>query len=281
MSILITGATGNVGRHVVSELRDSGAAVRMLLRPSANPPPGVDVARGDLSVPASLDTALDGVDAAFLVWPLGTAEGAPAVLDAIARRAQRIVYLSSLGVHDDVERQADPINQFHADIERLIERSGLEWTFLRSAGFATNTLAWAEQIRAGDVVRWPYAAAARSLIHERDIAAVAARALAGNGHGGTIHRLTGPGVLTQAEQVAAIGEAIGHPLRFEEISPEEMRRQVLADGWPAAMVDAMLDGWAKLVTDPEPVTSAVPEITGVPGRTYREWASDHADDFRR
>jgi uncharacterized protein YbjT (DUF2867 family) len=122
----------------------------------------------------------------------------------------------------------DPINQLHADIERLIERTGLAWTFLRASGFATNALWWAPQIRADGVVRAPYGAAVRSSIHERDIAAVAVRALTGDGHAGAQHLLTGPQALTQVEQVRAIGEAIGRPLRYEEIARETARQQLLA-----------------------------------------------------
>ncbi len=176
--ILVTGATGNVGGQVVSQLLDTGASVRALVRDpdSGGLPDGVEVVRGDLSAPDTLDVPLEGVETVFLVWTFLTAEAAPAVLDAVKRHARRIVYLSSMGVRDDLERQADPINQFHADMERLIEQSGLEWAFLRPSGFATNTLGWAEQIRADGVVRAPYGAMTRSLIHERDIASVASGA---------------------------------------------------------------------------------------------------------
>jgi uncharacterized protein YbjT (DUF2867 family) len=192
--ILVTGGTGNVGRHVVSHLQDAGATVRALTRNpgSAGLPDGVEVVRGDLSAPATLATCLDGVEAVFLVWPFLTAKAAPALLQAVGKHARRIVYLSSMSVRDDRERQADPISAFHADIERLIEHCGLEWTFVRPSGFATNTLLWAPQIRADGVVRWPYGAARRSLIHERDIAAVAARALADDGHGAKKYIVTGP-----------------------------------------------------------------------------------------
>jgi uncharacterized protein YbjT (DUF2867 family) len=140
--ILVTGATGNVGRHVVTQLLHTGARVRTLARDpaSAGLPGGVDVVRGDLSAPGTLDACLNGVDAVFLLWPGLTADLAPAVLDAIRKHARRLVFLSSLGIRDDLERQPDPINAFHADIEHVIEQSGLEWTFLRPGGFATNTV---------------------------------------------------------------------------------------------------------------------------------------------
>jgi uncharacterized protein YbjT (DUF2867 family) len=275
---LIIGATGNVGRHVVGELARTGTKVRALTRDPASAalPREAEVVRGDLTDPASLDVALEGIDAVFLMWPVFATERAPAVIDAVARHARRVVYLSSMGA---ATAQTDSINAMHGTMERLIEESGLEWTFLRAGGFATNTLQWAPQIRAEGVVRWPYAAAARSLIHERDIAAVAVRALAG-GHAGAGYALTGPEVVTQAEQVRLIGEAIGRPVRFAETTPDEARRQLIAGGWPDAVADGALNAWARLEREPEPVTSTVEEVTGAPARTFAQWARDHAEDFR-
>jgi uncharacterized protein YbjT (DUF2867 family) len=247
---------------------------------SAGLPDEVDVVRGDLSVPDALNECLDEVDAVFLVLHPFTIKAAPPFLDAIAQRARRIVFLSSLAVQDNLEQQANPIGQFHADIEQLIEKSGLEWTFLRPGGFATNTLRWwAPQICAGEVVRWPYGAAAVSPIHERDIARVAVRALIGEGHGGAKYALTGPEALTQVDQVRIIGEAIGRRLRFEEITPKTARQQMLSFMAPS-IVEVLLDIWARLATEPAPITSTVAEIAGVPARTFREWAIDHSADFR-
>jgi uncharacterized protein YbjT (DUF2867 family) len=215
----------------------------------------------------------------FLLWPGLKADLAPAVLDVIGKHARRIVFLSSLGIRDDLAQQPDSINAFHADIERLIEQSGLEWTFLRPGGFATNTLWWVPQIRAEGVVRWAYGACARASIHERDIAAVAVRVLTNSGHGGAKYLLTGPQTLTQVDQVQIIGEVISRPLRFEEISPEAMRSQMLT--WlPPAVVDGALTYWARLVTEPEVVSPTVEEVTGAPARSFRDWVSDHAGDFR-
>jgi uncharacterized protein YbjT (DUF2867 family) len=176
--ILVTGATGNVGRHLVDRLLAAGVAVRALTRdPQAGGlPTGAEAVAGDLAHPESLEPALEGVESVFLVWPFLTTEHAPGVLEVIGRHVRRVIYLSSLGVNDDADRQDGPINQFHADMERLIEKSGLEWTFLRAGTFAANSFGWAEQIRAGDVVRYPFAGA-KAIIDESDIAAVAARVM--------------------------------------------------------------------------------------------------------
>jgi len=277
--ILITGATGTVGRQVVSQMVDAGTAVRALVRDttSAALPDGVELVRGDLSDPSSLNEALDGVAAVFLVWPFtspqAAADTAPGVVEMIAAQAHRIVYLSADAAAKQPER-------FWKTLERLIEQSAAEWTFLRPTGFAKNTLMWADQIRTDGVVRWPYPAAARSLIHEADIAAVAVRALTDDGHTSKTYVLTGPEALTQTDQVHAIGEAIGRPLRFEEISRDQARPGLVAAIGDEAFADSALDTWAGFVAQPERVTTTVQEITGRPARTLRHWAADHADDFR-
>lgn len=279
--ILVTGATGNVGRHVVSELLRKGIAVRAVTRDpdAAGLPDEVEVLRGDLAYPQTLVPALEGVDSVFLVWPFMTAAAAPPVLDAVSEHAARLVYLSSMGVRDDAEKQVDPINQFHADVEHLIKRTSLEWTMLRASGFATNTLRWAPQLRAGGVVRGPFGAAVRSLVDERDLAAVAATALTTGSHAGATRVLTGPQRLTQYEQAATIGEVTGRPARYEDTAPDIARQEMLAH-FPPDVVDGMLLAGAAFVTEPETITREVEEITGSPARTFRDWATDHAADFR-
>jgi deazaflavin-dependent oxidoreductase (nitroreductase family) len=271
--ILVIGATGNVGRHVTSQLLAAGVPVRALTRDpaSARLPPGVEVVQGDLLSPVAHD-----VDAVFLMWPLATATQAPALMETLQGR--RIVFLSSAAVQDDLAEQPDPIGDLHAGVEKAIERSALDWTFLRPYGFATNTLAWQSQIRAADTVRGAHGAAAMTLLHEADIASVAVRALTEDGHAGRKYVLTGPEVLTQVDQVHILGEALGRPLRWEEIPPDAARQRMLA--WlPADVVDVVLTGYAHLAQTPGPVTSTVEDVTGVPARTFREWVADHAADF--
>lgn len=274
----MTGATGNVGRQVVAQLVSTGTPVRALVRDAQRPPERAEAVEGDLARPGTLERALAEIETVFLIWPFLTIEGAPAVLDVIAAHARRVVYLSSSGVNDEAERQTDPINQLHADMERLIEQSGLRWTTLRSNTIASNARGWAEQIRSVGVVRGPDIAAT-AVIDPRDIAAVAARVLIDEGHERATYVLTGPQVVSRAQQVHAIGEAIGRPLRFEEVPLEAARKQLLADGRPPALVEALL---ASAETRPHSglITSTVEEITGAPARTFREWATDHAGDFR-
>jgi uncharacterized protein YbjT (DUF2867 family) len=282
--ILVIGATGSVGRQVVYQLPATAVRVRALARNphSADLPPHVEAVRGDLTQAGTLDAALDGVDAVFLVWTAPLAAVAPA-LERIVRHARRIVFLSSPYRHPHPffqGGQPNLVTPLHAEVERLIVASGRQWTFLRPGIFAINSLGWwAPQIRAGaDVVRWPHASAPTAPIHERDIAAVAVRSLCEEGHAGAEYLLTGPQALTQAEQLSTIGAAIGRPLRMEDISPDEARRELLPI-MPAFIVDMLLGAWAGAIGQPALVTSTVAEVTGAPARTFREWAVDHAAQF--
>ncbi|MEV4294685.1 NAD(P)H-binding protein [Microbispora rosea] len=277
--ILVTGATGNVGREVAAQLMSAGVPVRAFVRDAraTRLPQGVEIATGDLSRPETLTRALSGITTVFLVWPFLTYEGAPAVLAAIAGSARRLVYLSSSGVNEDAGRQTDPINRLHAGMESLIKASGLEWTILRADTIASNALGWAGQIRQDDVVRGP-GIAPTAVVHQADVAAVAARVLTGDGHVGATHVLTGPQVVSRADQVRLIGEAIGRSLRFEEVPVEAARERMLADGRPPALVEALLASTRRPRSDL--VTPTVGEITGRPARTFRQWAADHADAFR-
>jgi uncharacterized protein YbjT (DUF2867 family) len=284
--ILVIGATGNVGRHVLSQLHATGAGdVRALVRPGTAAPRldvsagdvDVDVAAGSLDDPDGLGTALTGVTTVFLVWPFLTTDGAAPVLEAIGRHAQRLVYLSSIGVGGP-EEQVDPIFRLHADMERLIEASGLPRTVLRSDTLASNTLGWAEQIRTAGVVRGPLTAAT-AVVDPRDVAAVAALALTDDAHVGETHQLTGPQVIGRPEQVQSIGAALGRELRFEEVPVQDARAQMLADGRPPALVDALLSA-AETRSASTLVTSTVTDLTGEPPRNFRQWARDHRDAFR-
>ncbi|GAA3555446.1 SDR family oxidoreductase [Kribbella ginsengisoli] len=277
-TILVTGATGNVGRHVVQGLLEAGVGVRALVRNPALAalPAEVEVVRGDIYNPAAVGQAATGVDAAFLLWPAFTADRAADVVTALTKQVSRIVYLSSMSVRD-----ADPAaGGVWGELELLLTDAGADWTFLRPGGFATNTLEWADQLRTGNVVRLPSPNAARSLIHERDIAEVAVQALLGDTHIGQSHTLTGPEVLTQAAQVATLAKVLDRPLGVEEIPTPEARHSMLTQGLDPAFVDSALTYWASLVTTPEPVTTTVETLLNHPARTYHQWAEDHAADFR-
>jgi uncharacterized protein YbjT (DUF2867 family) len=281
--VLVTGATGHIGSEVVSQLRGTGCQIRAMSRNphSADLPADIEIVRGDLSAPDTLDACLNGIDSVFLVWIAPLAAAAPAI-ERIAAHARQIVLLTSPHrTPHPFFQQPNGLRLIHHGVEQLIEASGLRWTFLRPGPFAINCRYWwAPQLRDGDVVRWFYANAATSPVHERDIAAVAVRALCEDGHDGCEHVLTGPESLTQREQVQIIGDAIGRPLRFEELSHESAREQMLAT-FPAPVADMLLSAYAAAVGQPALVTSTVFKVTGAPARSFRDWAMDHAGDFAK
>jgi uncharacterized protein YbjT (DUF2867 family) len=258
--IMVSGATGNVGRQVVAQLCAAGVPVRALTRRDADFPAGVEVVRGDLRDPLDLR----GVDAVFLMWPLHSGAALPGVLDAIGDR--HVVYLGSGGVRD----------LSMADQAALVAKRP-QWTVSRPSTFAVNALWWARQLQAGDEVRGTHGDLAMAMLHEADIAAVAVRSLL-DGRTGETFDLTGPQALTQTEQVRVIGEVLGRPLRWVELPRAAARVQLLADGLPESFVDVLLDVYAVMPRRPS-VTTTVADVTGRPARTFAEWVSDHAAAF--
>jgi uncharacterized protein YbjT (DUF2867 family) len=280
--ILVIGGTGTVGRQVLSRLTGKGTQVRVMARnPSAaRLPAETELVRGDLTLPETLAPCLEGIDTVFLVWT-APATAVPPALERIVRHVRRIVFLSApIKTAHPLFQQPNPLRLVFEQIERLIQTSGVQWTFLRPGMFAANALSWwAPQIHVGDVVRWPHLDALTAPIDERDIAAVAVRALCEEGHVGADYVLTGPESLSQFEQISTIGRTIGRSLRIVEISPDEARRELQRIG-PLPAVNMLLDAWAAAIGQPAHVTSTVAEITGAPPRTFLQWTRDNAAEFR-
>jgi uncharacterized protein YbjT (DUF2867 family) len=283
-TVLITAPTGNVGPYAARQLLDAGVSVRALVL-RGDPeigrlPEGVEIAYGDLADLDSVDAALEGVKGVFWMWPFFSlsTETAPAVLGLIERHAQRVALVSSVGVHIGLERSD---NNCHAYLEELIQDTSLEWTFLRTTGFMANALGFAPQIRdGGSLVRFPYGAAARTSVHESDLAAVGVRSLTSDGHAGEKYLVTGGEVLTQEEQVRIIGEALGRELKWEDVDAGLAREKMIETGWPPSYADGALDYFAMLTKEPEVMSDVVREVTGGPARTFGQWAEEHVQAFR-
>ena len=284
MRVLVTGATGHVGRHVVTQLAEAGHDVRAMTRnPAAAAfPAGVEVVRGDLLEPDSVP--VDGVDRMYLFPEPRTAT--EVVARAKAAGVTRIVTLSSGAVTGGFD------TDFQLPVEQAVEASGLEYTHVRPGDFASNTeRLWGPMIRADRVVRYAQPDAPSLAIHDGDIAAVAVAALTEDGHSGRWYDLTGPELLTRRDQVAAIGAALGEEVRFEEVSAEEARAILERQGGWAAENAGFLLGfeeysaggtsfddvdWSEVLV-PLPT---VGEVLGRPARTYAEWARDNVAAFR-
>ena len=287
MTILVTGATGHVGREVVAQLVAAGAPVRALTRnPAATFPAGVEVVRGDLLEPASLEPALAGVDRLYLFPEPRTATE---VADAAKRAGvRRIVTLSSGAVTGGFDLD------FQLPVEQAVEASGLEWTHLRPGEFMSNTLRlWGPMIRAERRVRYITPDAVSVAVHEADIAAVGVVALLKDGHTGKAYDMTGPERITVRQQVAAISAALGEEVRFEEVSAQEAKEILTRQGgWAAENADFLLgledytpgaempqltaEEWDQML---QPIPT-VEEVTGRPARTYAQWARENVESFR-
>jgi uncharacterized protein YbjT (DUF2867 family) len=277
--ILITGANGVVGRQVMNLLLQESTAITAVTRGpgSAALPDGVQAVSGDLFRPQWIEAALEGVEA-LQISPRATGPGLGELLRlAVRQGVQRVVLLSATTVEHPAGEARFAAQFQHA--EDLVSSSGLDWTVLRLADFAANALAWAPQIRSGDVVRGAYGQAATSPIHETDIAAVAARALRGSVPPGSIHTLTGPQSLDQVEKVHLIGAALGRALSFQELPPELIRQGMLAQGLPEEVPDRLLGSLADYAHRPGPTTSTVEDLLGRPARTFADWARDNAPAF--
>ncbi|MGG2465900.1 SDR family oxidoreductase [Streptomyces sp. RGM 3693] len=283
--IVVTGATGNIGRRLVDRLVEEGVPVRALTRDPARAglPAQVEVVRADLTEDTDLAPLLAEADALFLNLAAGGGESVERLIDAAVKaNVSRIVLNSSLAVTGTPADETNFIARSHALLERAVRDSGLEWTFLRGGNYATNAFNWAPSIRESGVVRDPHPDAQGVPIHEADLADVAALALLDRTgtHVGQVYRLTGPETLTNAQQVAAIGEAIGRPARIEQISEDEAAEAMAG---PHLSVDAarqLIRLFGESVDAPIFAgTDTVERVTGHPARTFAQWARDHAGDF--
>jgi uncharacterized protein YbjT (DUF2867 family) len=276
MNIVVTGATGNVGRPLVTQLVNAGAKVRAVSRHprSAGLP-------ADVEVVESAAEAVNGASAVFL-----NSRALGGELAAVVGRSQRegvtrLVALSAINADDDFSRQP---SRFRGDrnkeVEQLAVDSGLQWISLRPSVFATNFAGmWAAQIRAGDIVRGAYAAASSAPIVESDIAEVAARALLTDDLVGQKIPLTGPQSLTNIELVDIIGGVLGRPLQYQEAPNELVRQRFVGLGFPPEFGDAYIAMLATTIDEPAVVADGVQQILGRPAQSFEQWVVEHTSIF--
>ncbi len=278
MTIVVTGATGNVGRPLVSLLAAAGARVLAITRSpdTARFPAGVQAVSGAVD-------AMTGASAVFLNSRALGDDLAAVVAAARHSGVTKLVALSAINADDDVARQPSRVRgDRNKEVEELCVDSGLAWVSLRPAVFATNFAGmWAAQIRAGDVVGGPYAAASSAPIVEADIAAVAAHAVLTDELVGQRIPLTGPQALTNTELVDVIGDVLARPLRYVEAPPEVVRQRFIAIGLGADFADAYMAMLADAVDNPALVTHDVEKITGRPATSFAQWVDEHRQLFTK
>jgi uncharacterized protein YbjT (DUF2867 family) len=275
-TILVTGATGNVGRPLVTRLAASGVDVRAVTRD----PRSADLPQGVARYRCALD-AVAGSDAVFLnSRALG--DRLRATVDAArAAGVRRLVALSAINADDDFARQPSRVRgDRNKEVDELAAGSGLEWVSLRPSVFASNFAGmWAAQIRGGDVVSGPYASASTAPIADEDIAAVAAHALLTDELVGQRIPMTGPHALTNTELVETIGTVLGRTLEYREVDPDLVRQRFSAIGFPAAFADAYMGLLLETVDRPALVTHDVEKILERPATPFAGWVASHRHLF--
>ncbi|WP_327358314.1 SDR family oxidoreductase [Streptomyces sp. NBC_01304] len=285
--ILVTGATGTVGSLLVSALRAQDRQVRALVRNPAKAPDswdaGVQLATADFEDPKSLDAAVDGVEAVYVLC--GThpqmAEYERHVFDAVIRSGAgpKVVLHSVVGVD-----QGPPNGRFavaHVTAFDHLKSSGVaDWTVLAPGTYFQNLISLASSIKAG-VLAVPGGDGAVSYVDGSDIADVAAHVLTTDGHSGQVYTLTGPEAVTHAQIAAGLGKAAGHEVSYRDVAPEQVREGMLGAGVDAWTVDGLLElyeiyraGHASRVSD------AVPRLLGRPARGLDDFATAHSAVFR-
>lgn len=282
--ILITGATGTIGSHLLRQLTSRGEAVRAMTRNpgTAWAGPGVDVVRADFDDPASLAAAVAGVRAVFLL----TAPESPtprhdlALLEtASAAGVTTVVKLSAIGTGETIGDD-QTVGAWHLQTEQAVRSSGMAWTVLRPSSFASNLLRFAPMINAGRPIPNMTGTAAQGVIDPRDVAAVAAEVLTTSGHAGKTYTLTGPDLLSVPQQAAVLESVLHRPVTTVDLPLDVAREQMLQQGAGQAAVDTAITGmsWARAGRNAI-VTQHVPLILGRPATPFTTWVADHEAAF--
>ncbi|MFD9705043.1 SDR family oxidoreductase [Lentzea sp. NPDC059081] len=278
--IVVTGATGNIGRPLTRALAAAGEQVTAVSRNPAEVPDGVRHVVADLSDPKSLAPALTGAKSLFLLLSgdLHAAGSNPAdtVRLAADHGVRRVVLLSTLGV---VTRPFGPTRIMMSALEGEVRDSGLDWAVLRPGGFASNALWWAESVRRHGLVAAPFGDVGVPVVDPADIADVAAACLLDDRHSEGVYELTGPQVVTPREQAAALAEVLGTPVRFHEFTRAEAKAGMVKM-MPGELADDTLDILGAPTPDEVRVRPDVEQVLGRAPRSFADWARRHVEAFR-
>jgi uncharacterized protein YbjT (DUF2867 family) len=278
--ILVTAATGNVGKELVQQLISQGQPVRVFTRDPgkvAHLGQRVEVAAGNLDEPETIEAALEDVKRVFLVTSR-TQQDANVIQAAKRCGVEHVVKLSTLEAADD--SMAGHV-KWHREREELIRASGLAWTFLRPTMFMTTALDWAGTIKAQGVVYYPGGEGKVPPVDPWDVAAVAARALTGSGHEGQAYALTGPEALSLGEMTHILGGVLGKPLRYVDVPEADFAGELRKLGLPEYVVEGLIGVFSAIRAGKlAHVTDSVQRVTGRPARPFEAWCREHVETFR-
>lgn len=277
--ILVTGATGNIGKELVPQLLAKGEKVRVVTRDAAKVAHlggKIDVLVGDLKNSDTAKRAVAGADAVFLVGIIAdTTQSADRQLIAESARAgvKRIAKISA-------RSNGRGIGQVHFEQEELIRKSGVPWTFLRCGMFMSNTLGWAATVKAQGTVYSPFGDGKMAMIAPKDIAAVATLALTGPGHQDQIYDLFGDTLLTVAEQVAILSRVLGKPIKLVDITPQAAGERLRATGASDMLVEGLTALWTMVRNNEAQFRNdEVRRLTGQPPQDFESFCRDHKAAF--
>lgn len=279
--IVVTGATGNIGRPLTRALAEAGEQVTAVSRHAAAVPDGVRHVTADLAEPAGLKPALAGAKALFLLLSgdlhaAGATAPADVIRQAVGSGVRRIVLLSSLGV---ATRPFGPTRIALRAVEDVLRESGADWAIVRPGGFASNALWWADSVRTQRVVAAPFGDVGVPVVDPADIAEVSAACLLDDRHNGGVYELTGPEVITPRGQTEAIAAALGSPVRFHELTHDEAKAG-MARSMPAELAEDTL----AILGSPNPaelrVSPDVQRVLGRAPRPFADWAARNIAAFR-
>jgi uncharacterized protein YbjT (DUF2867 family) len=280
--ILVTGATGTIGRHLVTQLAAAGHPVRALVRDptkAATLPPSVEVVVADLAEPPSLSAAFDGTQRVFVLAP-PTPDMEQLEINAFVAAeqagAQHVVYLSNFGAG----RFRDPLFTAHGNNEWRLRSLRTAWTILRPTRFMTEVPFTWHAVRTQDVVREPIGGHPLIMIDPYDIAAAATTVLTTDGHDARIYELAGQ-ALTGGQLAQHLSDSIGRPIRFDDCTEDVAARDLADGGVPPAVIEILREVFRTVRQGQWYHTSTLQQLLGRAPRTYTDWLHDNHDHIQR
>lgn len=272
MRVLVTGATGSVGKHIVEQLLEKGVAVKALSRNEGELPQGALVALGDLDTPETIEVHLHDMDSLFLITQS----------DQSDEKFQKNKTIIQMAKKANVKKVVALIDFYNNPIEEVIKNSGMRWTIIRPVEFMKNALyGWAETIQKEGVVRHAFPNSLSARIHEVDIASVAVNSLTEEEqHNSKIYNLTGPEALSIRDMVEQISEVIGRPIDLIELTEEQAKQEWKEQGYDDEFINYFIIEMGK---NPPPevytVLPTVEEVTGKPAKTFALWVNENKGFF--
>jgi uncharacterized protein YbjT (DUF2867 family) len=278
--ILVTGATGRVGSSVLNHLLESGKKVRIFVRDPTKVSgfgANVEVRMGDLSKADTISEALMGIERVFLVTG-ATEQDSDVIVEAKKQGVRQVVKLSTQEAGmPDVKGHS----HWHREREKLIESSGLAWTFLRPTMFMDTALQWAGSIKAEGIVRFPAGDGRVAPIDPDDVGAVGATALMSDAHFYKAYELTGSELLSIREMVETLSHVIGRQIRYVDIPESVVKEQFLKMNLPEYVADGLVETFQNVRAGRFAYrTQVVESLLGRPALTFENWCRKNHSGFQ-